>query len=73
MVLLGGVHSDDGNPFEGIKNIVGGREKLLVAQPDNNSAGFLYMTIDSGSDSSDNWTKISNTEGSQNIFEIHAF
>jgi hypothetical protein len=69
----GGLNSDDGNPFEGIKNIVGGREKLLVAQPDNNSAGFLYMTIDSGSDSSDNWTKISNTEGSQNIFEIHAF
>jgi len=69
----GGLHSDDGNPFEGIKNIVGGREKLLVAIPDNNSAGFLYMTIDSGSDSSDNWTKISNTEGSQNIFEIHAF
>ena len=48
----GGLHSDDGNPFEGIKNIVGGREKLLVALPDNDSAGFLYMTIDSGSDSS---------------------
>ena len=63
-----GMHSNDGNPFEGIEKIIGGREKLLIAIPDNNTAGFLYMSLDS-----DNWTKISNTEGSQDIFEIHAF
>ena len=69
----GGVHSNDNAAFVGIKKVVGARDKLLVAIPDNSTSGFLYMTLESGATTHDNWAKITNSNGSKYIFEIHAF